>query len=156
MCIRDRALIRRLPKARRRHFVPVPDYVAALQESLSADQPLLPAMTRELQRMTGVRVEQEEWREEQLPGHLRMNVRVTDGHGKVLAEDRDLARLQQRFKTLAGEDDTTPSREEPVSGRTWVFGTLPACQESEQGGVCLLYTSPSPRDATLSRMPSSA
>ena len=26
----------------------------------------------------------------------------------------------------------------------------------EQGGTCLLYTSPSPRDATLSRMPSSA
>ena len=24
------------------------------------------------------------------------------------------------------------------------------------GGACLLYTSPSPRDATLSRMPSSA
>ena len=27
---------------------------------------------------------------------------------------------------------------------------------SEQADVCLLYTSPSPRDATLSRMPSSA
>ena len=26
----------------------------------------------------------------------------------------------------------------------------------DDGGVCLLYTSPSPRDATLSRMPSSA
>ena len=28
--------------------------------------------------------------------------------------------------------------------------------ELEQSLVCLLYTSPSPRDATLSRMPSSA
>ena len=27
---------------------------------------------------------------------------------------------------------------------------------STQSGICLLYTSPSPRDATLSRMPSSA
>ena len=27
---------------------------------------------------------------------------------------------------------------------------------SEQSGPCLLYTSPRPRDATLSRMPSSA
>ena len=27
---------------------------------------------------------------------------------------------------------------------------------SEKGKICLLYTSPSPRDATLSRMPSSA
>ena len=31
---------------------------------------------------------------------------------------------------------------------------LSICQDS--GGTCLLYTSPSPRDATLSRMPSSA
>ena len=29
-------------------------------------------------------------------------------------------------------------------------------QESSSGFSCLLYTSPSPRDATLSRMPSSA
>ena len=28
--------------------------------------------------------------------------------------------------------------------------------EDEESGACLLYTSPSPRDATLSRMPSSA
>ena len=32
---------------------------------------------------------------------------------------------------------------------------VPACALS-QAGTCLLYTSPSPRDATLSRMPSSA
>ena len=29
-------------------------------------------------------------------------------------------------------------------------------EEAHQSGICLLYTSPSPRDATLSRMPSSA
>ena len=34
-------------------------------------------------------------------------------------------------------------------------GTLAACPSSPNC-VCLLYTSPSPRDATLSRMPSSA
>ena len=31
-----------------------------------------------------------------------------------------------------------------------------ACIACRQGKTCLLYTSPSPRDATLSRMPSSA
>ena len=34
--------------------------------------------------------------------------------------------------------------------------TLKAIQFYEQALLCLLYTSPSPRDATLSRMPSSA
>ena len=32
----------------------------------------------------------------------------------------------------------------------------PAPFTATQDGICLLYTSPSPRDATLSRMPSSA
>ena len=33
---------------------------------------------------------------------------------------------------------------------------LPEPEETETTFACLLYTSPSPRDATLSRMPSSA
>ena len=37
------------------------------------------------------------------------------------------------------------------------YGLLRKLREDERlGGTCLLYTSPSPRDATLSRMPSSA
>ena len=36
---------------------------------------------------------------------------------------------------------------------TWNF---PTDQGNKIDGTCLLYTSPSPRDATLSRMPSSA
>ena len=36
-------------------------------------------------------------------------------------------------------------------GTNVVAGVTPG-----KGGTCLLYTSPSPRDATLSRMPSSA
>ena len=38
---------------------------------------------------------------------------------------------------------------------TFVFGTIPNTN-TYRLGPCLLYTSPSPRDATLSRMPSSA
>ena len=34
--------------------------------------------------------------------------------------------------------------------------TLLSCDHLIEVGPCLLYTSPSPRDATLSRMPSSA
>ena len=42
-----------------------------------------------------------------------------------------------------------------VAAAVVVFGFLIAIR-SIQGSPCLLYTSPSPRDATLSRMPSSA
>ena len=36
------------------------------------------------------------------------------------------------------------------------FGLWPESWNGQNYGDCLLYTSPSPRDATLSRMPSSA
>ena len=37
-----------------------------------------------------------------------------------------------------------------------LLGTDPASANALRNRYCLLYTSPSPRDATLSRMPSSA
>ena len=40
------------------------------------------------------------------------------------------------------------------SGTPWTFTLL--AEQGEDYDSCLLYTSPSPRDATLSRMPSSA
>ena len=40
--------------------------------------------------------------------------------------------------------------------RFLTLAELPMVKFAEWGLVCLLYTSPSPRDATLSRMPSSA
>ena len=40
--------------------------------------------------------------------------------------------------------------------RAFVFEPLDAWLDEEETTTCLLYTSPSPRDATLSRMPSSA
>ena len=48
------------------------------------------------------------------------------------------------------------------TGETNTFDTAEAVAESDElmremfFSICLLYTSPSPRDATLSRMPSSA
>ena len=71
-------------------------------------------------------------------------------------------------------DAAAPDRETPVTDRTrimlQVYGTddeycvdlLSACLEGmevsyrAEGDICLLYTSPSPRDRTRSRMPSSA
>ena len=43
-------------------------------------------------------------------------------------------------------------------GGTWYWNRYPGarCDSESQGYACLLYTSPSPRDGLLSRMPSSA
>ena len=43
-----------------------------------------------------------------------------------------------------------------LTGQAIATGGRPALRLSATDAGCLLYTSPSPRDATLSRMPSSA
>lgn len=123
------ALLRALPRHKRRQFVPVPDYVQALMESLDdTGEPLLCAMTRELQRMTGVRIEPDEWPETAIPEHLRMNIRVIDGD-QVLAESRDLAELQQRFAHRAARIIEARHTDAGKKGRSWIFGELPQARE---------------------------
>ncbi|MDH0749625.1 ATP-dependent RNA helicase HrpA [Pseudomonas sp. GD03842] len=94
------ALVRNLPKALRKNFVPVPDFVkAALQRMVFADGSLPQALGRELLRMTGARVPDEAWAEsaQQVESHLKMNLEVVDAQGKFLGEGRDLDALTARF-----------------------------------------------------------
>lgn len=132
------ALIRGLPKSKRRNFVPVPEYVQAALGSMAPDNgPLLAQLSHALQRMTGVHIEQEEWLATPLPDHLRFHYRiVTDG--EVLAEGRDLAALKKRFagKAVQAIRHQAP-KVEVLRGTTWIFGTLPAVVEQEQDGVML-------------------
>jgi len=94
------ALVRGLPKALRKNFVPVPDFVGAALSKIAFGQGSLPeSLGRELTRMTGARVPEEAWDEsaQQLEHHLKMNIEVVDARGKFLGEGRDLAELCARF-----------------------------------------------------------
>lgn len=94
------ALVRGLPKALRKNFVPVPDFVGAALDKLVFGQGSLPqALGQELLRMTGARVSDEAWAEaaESIESHLKMNIEVVDARGKFLGEGRDLAELTARF-----------------------------------------------------------
>ncbi|WP_286978617.1 ATP-dependent RNA helicase HrpA [Pseudomonas sp.] len=94
------ALVRGLPKALRKNFVPVPDFVAAALSKITFGEGSLPqSLGRELQRMTGARVPDEAWAESAgaVESHLRMNIEVVDTRGKLLGEGRDLAELTARF-----------------------------------------------------------
>ncbi|CAM3583768.1 ATP-dependent RNA helicase HrpA [Pseudomonas reidholzensis] len=94
------ALVRNLPKALRKNFVPVPDFVKAALSRMTFGQGGLPqALGQELLRMTGARVPDDAWAEAAglVENHLRMNIEVVDGDGKFLGEGRDLAELTARF-----------------------------------------------------------
>ncbi len=99
------ALIRSLPKAMRRNYVPAPDFGRAFLEAWpqpSADD-IRGELARFLSRATGAVVAATDFDETALEPHLRMNLRVADGDGKLLAMSRDLDALRARFGERAGQ-----------------------------------------------------
>lgn len=119
------ALVRNLPKALRKNFVPVPDFVKAALSRMSFGQGALPqALGQELLRMTGARVSDEAWAEASglVEGHLRMNIEVVDGQGKFLGEGRDLAELTARFAAASQAALALPRNEkaeQPVQAKAF-------------------------------------
>ncbi|MEN4824891.1 ATP-dependent RNA helicase HrpA [Pseudomonas sp. P39-UII1] len=119
------ALVRNLPKALRKNFVPVPDFVKASLARMSFGQGALPqALGQELLRMTGARVPDEAWAESVglVEGHLRMNIEVVDGDGKFLGEGRDLAELTARFAAASQAALAVPRNdkaEQPVQAKAF-------------------------------------
>ena len=88
------ALVRGLPKALRKNFVPVPDFVqAALERMPFAEGRLCQTLGRELTRMTGARIADDAWDDIQLEEHLLMRILVVDADGKMLASGRDYGAL---------------------------------------------------------------
>jgi ATP-dependent helicase HrpA len=93
------ALIRGLPKALRRNYVPAPDFARAFAEAHpkpEADS-LAGSLARFLSRATGAPVAALDFDEVALDAHLRMNLRLAERDGRVLAQSRDLAALRARF-----------------------------------------------------------
>ena len=96
------ALIRSLPKPLRRNYVPAPDFARAFAEACPrAEADSLPGtLARFLTRATGAPVAALDFDESALEPHLRMNLRLAERDGKLLAMSRDLAALKSRY----GED----------------------------------------------------
>ncbi|MFI8479568.1 ATP-dependent RNA helicase HrpA [Pseudomonas sp. NPDC078700] len=119
------ALVRGLPKALRKNFVPVPDFVAAALSKITFGQASLPlALGHELQRMTGARVADEAWAQSAaaVEDHLRMNIEVVDTHGKLLGEGRDLAELTVRFNKASQQALAMPQTaktEAPIEAKAF-------------------------------------
>ncbi|WP_088285758.1 ATP-dependent RNA helicase HrpA [Kineosporia sp. A_224] len=121
------ALIRSLPKALRRSFVPAPDTAKALLGSLHPrHEPLLEAVARELSRVGGFPVPRDELDLEKVPEHLRMTFRVEDAQGRMLAEGKDLDALKVRLKPKVATTISQVAQRVERAGLTdWSIGELP-------------------------------
>nr|WP_225752459.1 ATP-dependent RNA helicase HrpA [Pseudoclavibacter sp. Marseille-Q3772] len=101
------ALLRTLPKATRRNFVPAADWAAKLLQLIgdiqphtgaSVPGPITDVLHEHMQREAGIRFDAAEFDLERVPAHLRMRFRVVDHRGRELGAGSSLPALQQRLK----------------------------------------------------------
>lgn len=141
------ALIRALPKALRRRLAPAPDRVRAILPLLQAPDAyrqgkLLPALSATIRSTAGIDVPLAEWRPEDLPAHLRMNVQVRGARRRVVDQDRDVAALQGRLlakveQTIAG--DLRKSRERHAITAFPAEGVPPSLAVRGRHGRAVVY-----------------
>jgi ATP-dependent helicase HrpA len=130
-------LIRGLPKALRRNFVPAPDFARAFVEAEAPrDEPLTKVLASFLKRATGVDIAASEFAGVELPAHFRMRYRLHDENGRTLAAGRDLADMRAQWEGQAREafsrkTDIELTREDIVS---WDFEEIPT-QVRSAGGL---------------------
>ncbi|WP_069463760.1 ATP-dependent RNA helicase HrpA [Actinacidiphila rubida] len=138
-------LIRSLPKPIRRHYVPAPNYAKAfLERAVAGPDPLPAVLARELQRMVGVPVAEEDFDLAKVPDHLKITFRVVDERRRKIAEDKDLDALKLRLKPKTREaitkaferasDPALASVEQRTGLTDWTVGTLPRTFETRRAG----------------------
>ncbi|HUP91852.1 MAG TPA: DUF3418 domain-containing protein, partial [Solimonas sp.] len=134
-------LIRTLPNQLRRQCSPIPEYAAALANSLEPRGPLLPALCARFKEMTGVELVLSDFDPAKLEPHLKPRLVLSGADGKPIAEAGTLIELQQRFAGSArdainrvAEEDDVAARWTREGLRDWDFGALPEAV-TLQGGV---------------------
>ena len=101
------SLLRSLPKATRRNFVPAADWATKLLDLVGEVRPdrgepvpgpLIEVLHEHLQRAGGIRFDPAEFDLDRVPEHLRMRFRVVGDNGRELDTGGDLTALQRKLK----------------------------------------------------------
>lgn len=135
---RCEALIRALPKALRRRFVPIPQFVDRIYPNLSKEKgDLLEQLSLQIKRETLIDIPLNEWNAEKLESHLTLRLEVVDERGKVLGSSKDLAELQSQFSDLVEESFAKfGTKAHEVADLTeWPEQGIPERQEIKQAGI---------------------
>ena len=139
--LRDKCigLIKSLPKNLRKHFVPVPDVVDKLLASLAPDnKPLTDALGFQLKRQTSVDIPKEAWLEAKVDDYYRFNIHVVDDKGKIIASDRDLNLLRDKYRERVQQNiQSAASDIERTDIIAWDFSELPQAIQLPRGGISI-------------------
>ena len=96
------ALLKTLPQRPRARMVPLPHTAAEMTDALSAPDVfgrdgLLQALLPLIKAKTELDLKASDFKPDQLPAHLQMNIRVVDEHGRQLGMGRSLAALKAEW-----------------------------------------------------------
>jgi ATP-dependent helicase HrpA len=121
------SLLRMLPKELRRSLAPMPETAAAVLAGLRPRrEPLRAGLSRELERVRGVRVAESAWDLSRVEPHLRMRFRIEDEAGRAVAEGEDLDALREQVRPLLrAELSSAASGIERTGMRWWEAGAIP-------------------------------
>jgi ATP-dependent helicase HrpA len=131
------ALLKSLPKATRRHFVPTPDHArAALGGADPSSGASFPQeLGRVLRERTGVRIPEDEWDWERVPDHLRITFSVEAPGGRVVARGKDLEELRPKSQGAVRQRMARAGASIERSGLTqWSVEEVPRTFEGRSGG----------------------
>ncbi len=134
------ALLKSLPKATRKHFVPTPDHAQAALEHADSDAgaSLTDELTSALYIRTGVRVPPHEWDWNRVPDHLRITFRIEDGRRRRVAEGKHLTALKEHLAPkIRASMQAAASSIERRGLTSWSFGELPSTFERQVDGRTL-------------------
>ncbi len=134
------ALIKSLPKERRRLFLPVPETAKVVLKQIKfGEGDVNAAVAAVLTKLSGQRIDASEIREDDLPPHLRISVKVLGANGKTLAVSRDLDQLcgQLGAKASASFSAIDHSQWNRDGLTDWDFDVLPPAVDLEHGGLKL-------------------
>lgn len=136
------AMIRGLPKSRRRNFVPAPDYAQAAYGRMQYGQGQLnEALATALRQISGIDIQADEFAEQALEPHLSFRYRLLDVSGKTVATSRDLNDFKAEHKQeaqVAFQAAKKAGGQHALerSGITdWDFDDLPAVVSWQRNGI---------------------
>ena len=121
-------LLKNLPKSIRRTLAPLQSTAQECAERINTGTgSLVSTLSEYLSRNRGLKIDRTVWETSGLPDYLRMNVRVMNDVGAVIAQGRDLIKLQRELSSQVQDCfSKIGTGAYPRTGiQQWDFGDLP-------------------------------
>ena len=134
------ALLRSMPKAVRKPFVPIPDTVSAILPQLETSSGnLVESVRAALRTVRDEALPADALVVDRLPDHLRPIFRVVTDDGDMIVQGRNLATLRGQLaeeikEVLSGDEHDIVS----VGQTKWTFGDIPRSLNTEAAGQAVL------------------